>query len=326
MRLCSKQFFALAGILPTLLSCTLALAQSAPAPVTDKPVREMAGHTRDVISLGFSPDGRRIASGARDKTIRLWDTETGNLLRTFQGHGEEVTSVAFSPDERWIASAARDKTVKLWETSTDAVQTLAIDSSERPVVAFSPDGRFIATASLDGSLNLWNVATLTQVRTFQTGGGVFSVAFSGDGKRLSANQGKKIMVWEVETGKMVQTLDGHDLNVLSVAFSPDGRSVASASADETIKLWDIATGKSVLTLTGHQGSVVFVAFSPDAKQVVSGSDTDDLIILWDTATGKPVRIFEGGGQLECVAASVDGKWIASGVDNVIKLWSPLIGR
>ena len=328
MRLYPKLNFTIIGIVPALLlfACKLALAQS--VPVTTTPTRELEGHTRGVISIAFSLDGRRIASGSRDKTIKLWETETGNPVRTFQGHNEEVTSVAFSPDARWIASAARDKTIKIWDTSTDMVRTLGIDSSERPVVTFSPDGRSIATGSLDGALNVWDVATLSLVRTFQTDGGVFSATFSSDGRWLAASRGKNVIVWEVLTGEVVHTLEGHQLNVLSIAFSPDNRRLASASADETVKLWDISTAKPVLTFTfsKHQGSVVFVAFSPDANSIVSGGDSDNLIILWDAATGKTNHMFEGEGLLTCVAASIDGKWIASGVDRNIKLWEPPVTR
>ena len=272
---------------------------------------------------------RELISGSRDKTVKLWETETGKSLRTFQGHNEEVSSVAFSPDGRWIASASRDKTVKLWDASSDVVRTLALDLSERPIVVVSPDGRFIATASLDGPLNLWDVSTLNLVRTFQTGGGVFSMAFSRDGKWLSANRGKKVSIWEALTGNLVRTLEGHEHNVLSIAFSPDSRSIASAGVDETTRLWDARTGNLIRTIATQ--SVVFVAFSPDASSLVAGSNVDNAFLLWDTATGNRIRIFEGAGLFACGAASLDGKWIASGTakpDNkhVIELWDPAGGR
>jgi WD40 repeat protein len=171
MRLYPKLNFTIIGIVPALLlfACTLALAQS--VPVTTTPTREFEGHTRGVISIAFSLDGRRIASGSRDKTIKLWETETGNPVRTFQGHNEEVTSVAFSPDARWIASAARDKTIKIWDTSTDTVR------GNRFIGA--PRGHLLARRTFhrdgkpDGALNVWDVATLSPVRTFQADGGCF---------------------------------------------------------------------------------------------------------------------------------------------------------
>src|SRR5262245_24074898 len=271
MRLCSKPSLELLSVVLLVFAWAPAAAQS--IPVTTKPVRTFEGHTRGIVSVAFSRDGQRIVSGSRDKTVRLWQTATGKRLRTFQGHNEEVGSVAFSPDRRWIASASRDKTIKLWDVSTNVVRTLAIEASRRPIVVVSPDGRFIASADLDGPTNLWDVSTLSLVRTFQTGGGAFSMAFSRDGKWLSANRGKAVSIWEAQTGNLARTLKGHQHNVLSIAFSPDGRSIATASVDDTMKLWDASTG-SLIRTTANPG-VAFVAFTPDASSLVSASDIDN---------------------------------------------------
>ena len=157
MRLYPKLNFTIIGIVPALLlfACTLALAQS--VPVTTTPTRELEGHTRGVISIAFSLDGRRIASGSRDKTIELWETETGNPVRTFQGHDEEVTLVAFArcPLDSLRGPRQDDQDLGYVHGHGSHVGNRP---SERPAVTFSPDGRSIATGSLDGALNVWDVA------------------------------------------------------------------------------------------------------------------------------------------------------------------------
>lgn len=293
-----------------ILGCTLAFAQS--VPVTDTPTRLLLGHTRLVNSVAFSADGKTIVSGSIDKSVRLWELETGKSIAVLQGHTDQVSSVAFSPDGRFVASASRDKTIKIWDISTlGPPQTLEIDTSERPVVTFSQDGRFIATAGLHGAVSMWEVATLKLVRTFQAPAQVFSLAFSTDGKWLAANRDKVAVIWDVSSGELVRSFEGHDLNILWIAFSPDNRSLATASADETVKLWDISTGKLIQTFRRHQGSVIFVGFLPDGNRLVSAGDFDFSIIFWDATTGKILHVLDAGHGCNCAAFSGDGHWIAN---------------
>jgi WD40 repeat protein len=289
----------------------------------------LKGHTSYVSSVVYSPDGRTLASGSLDTTIKLWDVATGKELATLKGHTAEVNSVAYSPDGNTLASGSRDKTIKLWDMATGkAKNTLKGHEDDVTSVKYSPDGKTLASGSFDGTIKLWDVTTGKELITLKGHKGwVNSVAFSPDGKTLaSGSSDKTIKLWKGATGEEQATFKGHMSSVFSVAYGPDGKTLASGSLDSTIKLWDMATGNELATLKGHTAgtSVVAVVYSPDGKMLASGS-WDSTIRLWDVATGKERATIHGhtgdtGGVL-AVAYNPDGKALASGSgDNTIKLW------
>ena len=286
----------------------------------------LKGHSDVVRSVAFSPDGKRLASGSRDNTIKLWDTATGKELLTLKGHSEYayVWSVAFSPDGKRLASGSIDRTIKIWDTATGK-ELLALKghSSQVNSVAFSPDGKRLASGSDDEIIMLWDTVTGKELRMLLAPDDVSSVAFSPDGKRLAAGGDNGIIkLWDTVTGKELLTLKGDSESVNSVAFSPDGKRLASAgSCDGIIKLWDTVTGKKLLTL---KGASLSVAFSPDGRRLASGSD-DDTIRVWDTVTGKELLMLKGhSDKVWSVAFSSDGKRLASGsADKTINIWDAL---
>jgi len=286
-------------------------------------IATLTGHSDTVSSVAFSPDGRTLASGSYDRTIKLWDVQSQRQIATLTRHSNCVNSVAFSPDGRTLASGSWDKTIKLWDVQRQRqIATLTGHSSWVMSVAFSPDGRTLATGSGGGTIKLWDVHSQGEIATL-TGHskGVWSVAFSPDGRTLaSGSADKKIKLWDVQSQREIATLTGHSNLVRSVAFSPDGRTLASGSYDMTIKLWDVPSQRQIATLTGHSKWVMSVAFSPDGWTLASGSD-EKTIKLWDVQSQGQIATLTGhSDRVLSVAFSPDGRTLASGGLDKIKLW------
>ena len=286
----------------------------------------LLGHTREVRSVTYSPDGQTLASGSTDGTIRLWDANTGNHLRTFTG-AFFMFSIAFSPDGTTLASGGYREVLLLDAVTGETRATFTADTGMVNSVVFSPDSRTLASVGSDSNVQLWDAVSGAHKTTLVGHtGGVESIAFSPDGQTLaSAGWDNTVRLWDPHTGEHRQTLTRHTSQVFKVAFSPDGQTLASAGWDNTVRLWDPHTGEHRQTLTKHTSQVKNIAFSPDGQTLATAGSA---IYLWDAISGQyqsTLTVHMGG--VESIAFSPDGQTLATGSqDAIIRLWDPITGH
>ena len=256
-------------------------------PQTWQCVKVLKGHTASVNTIAISPDGQTIVSGSDDKTVSLWNLNTGKLMFTFFGQERQVYAAAISPDGNMLVTGGFDCKITSWQLNTKTFL--------RPLL--SPNSPYS---------HLGLISALT---------------FSRDRKILASASGDNtIKLWGGYTGDLKRTLNGHSDTVWAVAIAPDGEFIASGSADKTIRVWSLNSFQKLLVLTGHSGWVTALAITPDSKILVSGS-TDGTIKLWDIYSGDLLRTINGDSdQIFSIAITPDGQTIASGSNQSVKLW------
>ncbi|NMF61475.1 AAA-like domain-containing protein [Brasilonema octagenarum] len=234
-------------------------------------------HNATIYGVQFSPDSQRVAAAGLDGVVRLWSVD-GTPLATMKGHTATVWQVSFSPDGQIIASASGDQTIKLWKLDGTLIKTLKGHKAAAWRLAFSPDGEIMASCSVDGTIKFWSREG-NLIRTIPVSkASVWAIAFSPDGQTLVTGSGDKLVrLWSRE-GKLLKTFVGHTAEVYQVVFSPQGQTIASASADKTVKLW-WPDGTLRRTLLGHRSPIQPIALSSDGQMIVSGSE-DGTVKLW----------------------------------------------
>jgi WD40 repeat protein len=314
----------------------------------DQDVVLLKGNSPSVTAVIFSPDGKRLAASGTNDLVDVWEVATRKLSLTY-GHPRGVYCVAFSRDGKYLASGdgepeGKSGTVRVWNSETgQTVFSYTVPTGSEVMftsVAFSPDGERLVAGSPDQPVKAWDLTTGKGIRWAKGQPGAANiVVFSPDGKWLAGCSGIKdraanvergdVYVWDALTGEEVLYFQAHPGEVTGLAYSPDGKLLATAGHDHTVKLWDAQTGLERGTLEAHGSAVTTIAFSPDGKRLASGS-ADKTVKLWDLATGQEVLSLKGHARwVTSVSFSPDGRRLASGTDlgeGLVRVWEAITGE
>ncbi|MCK6482528.1 MAG: protein kinase [Phycisphaerae bacterium] len=277
-----------------------------------------------VFAVGFSPDGRTLASGGESLFVSLWNVQSQTLSSRLAGHQALISDVAFSPDGRLLASASYDRTVRIWDAgSGECIRVLGDHKRTVSGVAFDVDGTRLASCGEDGETRIWSVADGScRMRLPSRFWRCSDVTYSPDDRELAACDAySEISLWDVSTGERRCSLRGHDGQARCVSYSPDGSLLASGGDDWLVRLWDPHAGSAVGVLEGCQDDVFSLTFSADGRMLIAGTRGGH-IVMWDVESRRVLATLDTPHQMVfSVALRQDGRELASGGhDGTVGFW------
>lgn len=295
-------------------------------------LRVLRGHTDAIRALAVSADGKWLASGGADEAIRIWDVQTGKEIRRLKGHSGGTNCLAFRPDSKQLASGGNDQAVALWDLEKEQEpRLLRSDALGVAVVAYHPKQPLLVSGGNEGTLMFWNTRNGTVLGRWPLRTAIYALAYDPEGKVLAVageerserGETSVIRLLAGESGELRRRLPGHTGSVTALAFSRDGKYLASGGSkqDCLVKVWDLESGLVVRTFQGHADEVRGLTFLPHGRYLISAS-SDQTLRLWEVEREDQMRELERQPlALWAVAFSPDGKWLATaGADRVVRLY------
>ncbi len=287
-------------------------------------LQEYRPHRETIYSLAITPDRKYVITGSFDKTIKVWELETGESFHTLEGHEQEVTAVNISSDGSKVVTGSEDKTVKLWKLETgNMLRNFTGHDGAIFGVLMTPNNKYIISISEDKTAKIWNWYNKNLLRTLE--GHKFSinsVAVSPDGKMIATSGEKSIKVWKWGDKEPSFSLEGHKFTVRAIAICSKGEYLVSGSYDQTIKIWSLENQSLIKTLKAHKGGINSVAFSDDRKFVASGSG-DKSLIVWNLNDGSNYGPFLHDNYVQCVKFIPNSHLVVTGDYNgIVRVWDP----
>jgi len=284
----------------------------------------LVGHTDGLWAAVFSPDGKRAATCSDDKSLRIWQVESGRLLASFDLPSAINCARFFRDGNRLLVGLANGH-LAVYDVR-DGKRLVEVGKHEDEVVGVEilPGETDVISVSRDRSLRRWNLATTSTVRTCANHSEMIrNVALAPSGTvAATASFDGSVRVWNLDTGDEIQVIRPEGGMVFGVAFAPDGKRLATGSADRTARVWDVESGEEIQRLEGHTGFVYSVQFLPDGKRLISAGE-DRSVRVWNLATGAQTRAFTGHNDyVRWVELSPDGKWfLSASKDHTARLWN-----
>jgi WD40 repeat protein len=303
------------------------------------------GHTGEINSAVFSPDGKLALTASQDGTARIYEMSSGNELQILSGNWHEVNSAVFSPDGQMVLTACNDNTARIFEVENgNCIMVLGQPLGDMVYgcisAEFSPDGKYVLTTNYNNIAQIFDVRTGKKIQVF---GGIdnriYSALFSPDSKLvLTANNdylesGSPIEpqynahIYNPLTGADLKVLKGHEKKIESAVFSSNGKLVLTASADKTARIYEVSSGKELHVLSGHTGGINSAVFSPDGKFALTAS-SDNTARIYDVMSGKEVHILAGHTKvINSAVFSPDGKYVLTASwDNTARIYDVISGK
>jgi WD40 repeat protein len=298
-------------------------------------IQTLRGHAGWVRSCDVSPDGRSVISASHDREAKLWNLEGYEEVRVLNakvlsGHSDAILSASFSADGHNILTSSRDRTARIWAFENGSlVKSLGEghDFLASQAIVFR-DGRRFLTSGIDSTVRIWDIAHGAEIRTLTGTGARGLVALSSDQQCILTASGENAILWDVESGEVVRTFEGHRAEIAAIALSPDNRFVFTGDVTGRTRLWDRATGEVVWDLKTHSDGVNGAAFTPDGRRVLTASN-DNTVGQFDVATGEDLleQTLKHGVAVTALAVSTDGRYAATNAaDAKVRIWDLKRGR